>query len=90
MSAPADAELALVVSDSFQHQGLGTHLMRQLIQVARQERIGRLIAYLHADNRGMRRLCEQFDFSIMEDQGTIVARLEIPRAASVGAPDLPG
>jgi acetyltransferase len=89
MSAPADAELALVVSDSFQHQGLGTHLMRQLIQVARQERIGRLIAYLHADNRGMRRLCEQFDFSIMEDQGTIVARLEIPRAASVGAPDLP-
>jgi acetyltransferase len=85
LSLPTNAELAVVVSDPYQRKGLGTHLIEQLIRVARQEHIGHLIAYLHADNRGMKRLCEQFHFSIKEDQRAIVATLEIPRAASVGA-----
>ena len=77
LSVPRDAELAVVVSDPYQRKGLGMRLMEQLIDVARQERIRRLIAYLHADNRGMKRLCEQFHFSIKEEDRSITATLQL-------------
>jgi acetyltransferase len=80
---PTHAELAVVISDPYQRKGLGTHLITQLVEVARQEHIERLIAYLHVDNRGMKRLCEQLQFSLVEDQRTIVAKLEIRPAQSV-------
>jgi acetyltransferase len=80
----ADAEIALVVSDAFQCQGIGTRLMEQLIQMARQEQIARLIAYIRVDNRAMKRLCEKFGFSVTEDEDMVVASLSIPRPASVG------
>jgi acetyltransferase len=79
-----DAELALVVSDACQRQGIGARLMEQLLQVSRQERIARLIAYVCVDNRGMTRLCERFGFSIAEDDDMLVATLSVPRPASVG------
>jgi acetyltransferase len=72
-----DAELALVVSDAFQCQGIGTRLMEQLIQVARQEQMARIIAYIRIDNRAMRRLCEKFSFSIAEDEEMFVATLTL-------------
>jgi acetyltransferase len=86
---PADAELALVVSDAFQHQGIGSRLMEQLIQVGRQEGIARLIAYLRTDNRGMKRVCERVGFALAEDQDSLVATLSIPRAAAVSAHAIP-
>jgi acetyltransferase len=69
--------LAVVISDPYQRKGLGTHLIAQLIDVARQEHMERLVAYVHVDNRGMKRLCEQFQFSITEDQSAIVAKLDV-------------
>jgi acetyltransferase len=77
LTDPRRAEMALVVSDAFQRQGIGGRLLQRLIDVARTERIGRMVAYLHADNRGMKRLCERFGFSLSEDQGTLVATLQI-------------
>jgi acetyltransferase len=85
-----DAEIALVVSDAFQCQGIGTRLMEQLIQVARQEQIARLIAYIRVDNSAMRRLCEKFEFSVTEDGDMVVASLSVPRPRSVGAGEGPG
>jgi acetyltransferase len=87
---PANAELALVVSDVFQRRGIGARLMEELIQVARQEHIACLIAYVRVDNRGMTRLCERFGFTIAEDEDMLVATLSIPRPASVGALQSPG
>jgi acetyltransferase len=83
LTNPDDAELALVVSDAWQRQGIGARLMEQLLQVARQERIARLIAYVRVDNRGMTRLCERFGFSTAEDDDMLVATLSVPRPASV-------
>jgi acetyltransferase len=77
LNVPTDAELAIVVSDPYQRKGLGMRLMEQLIHVARQEQIRRLIAYLHVDNRGMKRLCEQFHFSIKEEERNITATLKV-------------
>jgi acetyltransferase len=78
----ADCEIALVVADAFQCQGIGTRLMEQLIQVGRQEQIARLIAYIRVDNSAMRRLCEKFDFNLTEDGDMVVASLSIPRPRS--------
>jgi acetyltransferase len=86
---PADAEMALVVSDAFQSQGVGTLLMEQLIRVCQQERILRMIAYLRTDNRAMKRLCERFGFGLCEEEDTLVATLSIPGPESVGAASTP-
>jgi acetyltransferase len=86
---PADAEMALVVSDAFQSQGVGTLLIEQLIRVCQQEQILRMIAYLRTDNRAMKRLCERFGFGLCEEEDTLVATLSIPGPESVGAASTP-
>jgi hypothetical protein len=63
--------------------------MEQLVRVAQQEQIRRMIAYLRTDNRGMKRLCERFDFSVTEDGDMVVASLSIPQPGSVGAGEGP-
>jgi acetyltransferase len=57
-----DAEFAVLVSDASQNQGLGTQLLRRLIQVARDENVGRLFGTIMAENLGMRRVAEKLGF----------------------------
>ena len=54
----------MVISDPYQRKGLGTHLINQLVEVARQEHIERLIAYLHVDNRGMTAYASSFSSAL--------------------------
>ena len=51
------AEVALVVSDSYQGSGIGTELMRRLIEIAKQRPVTRVSAYILAGNVAMQRLC---------------------------------
>lgn len=60
----SDGEYALLVTDRYQHKGLGTELMRRLIQYARDENLQRLVADVLTENTGMRRLCEKFGFKL--------------------------
>lgn len=46
----AEAEVAVVVEDAFQRQGLGSVLFAQLVATARRQRISRIVAELLADN----------------------------------------
>lgn len=64
------AEFAILVSDDFQRQGLGSELLRRLVQIGREEGdIGRITAYMLAENIGMRRVSEKMGFSLkFEDQ----------------------
>src|SRR5262249_43215543 len=48
-----EAEFALVVSDAYQNRGLGTELLRRLIQIGRNERIGRIIGDILPENGEM-------------------------------------
>jgi acetyltransferase len=64
-----EALWAMVIADRFQGQGLGTELMKQLIDVARQEKLVRLIAEVSPDNTSMRRVCEKFGFRDVEEPG---------------------
>src|SRR5581483_7670909 len=57
-----EAEFALLVSDRFQGRGLGTELLRRLIAVGREERLGRIVGYIAADNQPMLALARQVGF----------------------------
>jgi two-component system cell cycle response regulator DivK len=42
----AEAEFAVVIRDQFQGLGLGTELLRTLIEVARREEVARIVGYV--------------------------------------------
>lgn len=56
------AEVAVLVSDQFQGQGLGTKLFRKLIQIAKDEGLGRVSAEMLPDNFAMRRIADKLGF----------------------------
>jgi acetyltransferase len=56
------AEFSMLVSDPWQRQGLGTELMHRLIQIARDEGLSALHAYVLKDNEGMIRICRHWHF----------------------------
>ncbi len=58
-----DGEVAVLVSDAKQGQGLGTELMGRLIEVARGEKLARVLANILPENLAMRSLAEHFAFT---------------------------
>jgi acetyltransferase len=61
---PDRAEFAMIVSDSYQGRGLGTLLIERLLDVARAEKIKKLVADILPENYGMQRLCERHGFHL--------------------------
>ena len=57
-----DAEFAMVIQDSEQRQGLGTEMLRRLIDAAREEKIERITADILLQNQAMQRVCEKMGF----------------------------
>jgi acetyltransferase len=72
------AEFAISVGDPWQGQGLGSHLMRRLIDVARQNSVQRLVGQVLQENAGMLRLVKGLGFSVRPsaDPTTVEAVLE--------------
>ena len=58
------AEMALLVRDQYQRHGLGIELLRRLIQVARDEHLDSMQAYLLRENVEMRGLVEKLGFRV--------------------------
>ena len=71
------AELALVISDAFQRRGLGTRLVQSAIDVARSEKMRRLIAYMLPANRGMQRVCEKLGFQVSYERDPVIGHLDL-------------
>ena len=65
----SDAEFAVVVSDPWQRRGLGMLLLRKLVEIGREERLGRLHGSILGDNVGMRALCERVGFRVRRTAG---------------------
>lgn len=51
-----EAELAVVVADRYQHQGLGGEIIARLIKIARSEGLKRIVAEFHSENSAIRHL----------------------------------
>ena len=72
-----EAEFAILIADRFQRQGLGTMLLRTLVQVGRDEGLDRLIADILPDNHDMQRLCKQLGFHLYDNPEDGLVRAEI-------------
>jgi len=75
----SDAEMAVLIDDRFQHQGMGTELYRRLIDVARKEKVKRVVSTILSENRDMRAICQKLGFKMRADleDGTIQAEMTL-------------
>lgn len=71
------AEFALLVSDRYQCQGLGTELLQRLVQIGRDERLNRITAEILSENTGMQRVCEKLGFRLRPTSDPSVIRAEL-------------
>ncbi len=74
-----EAEMAVLVDDRFQHQGLGSELYRRLIEIARDEKVTRVISTILAENHEMQAICRKLGFQMQADldEGTVQAELRL-------------
>jgi acyl-CoA hydrolase/GNAT superfamily N-acetyltransferase len=73
------AEVALTVHDELQNRGIGTYLMRRLIEIAQSRGIDGLLGYVLAENSRMLRIFENagvpVDFKL--EDGTYTVKLKL-------------
>jgi acetyltransferase len=62
-------EFAVVVIDQCQHKGLGTELTKRLIQIAKNEKLARLVAYALRENKDMQAMCKEVGFKVRTPVG---------------------
>jgi acetyltransferase len=73
------AEVAVLVGDQYQRRGLGIELLRRLVQVARDEHLRTLQAYILSENIEMQKLMQKVGFRISrsEDPAVLSAVLDL-------------
>lgn len=59
-----EARLSALVSDRFQGQGIGTELVKRLIEIARNEKIHRIVAIISPENEAMQKICRKLNFTM--------------------------
>ncbi|MEO0996915.1 MAG: GNAT family N-acetyltransferase [Pseudomonadota bacterium] len=60
-------EFAVAVADSWQHRGIGTELLRRLIDIARERGIETMYGHVLRENRGMIRIAKALGFDHRHD-----------------------
>jgi acetyltransferase len=72
-----EAEFGLLISDAFQHQGLGSELLRRLVEVGRDEHLTRISGDMLADNYNMQHISERLGFQVTRTADPAVVRAEL-------------
>jgi acetyltransferase len=74
-----EAEFAILVADGWQGQGLGTELLRRLVQIGRDEKLARIVASIDRENREMLIVSERAGFTVAydADQQVMTAQLTL-------------
>jgi acetyltransferase len=74
-----EAEVAILVTDSYQNRGLGAELLRRVIRVAHEEGVHAVSAEMMADNVAMQAICKHLGFKVKMQAGftSMRARLEV-------------
>jgi acetyltransferase len=65
-------EVALMVDDAHQGQGLGTELMQRLVEIAQGEGLGHLQAMILQENQAMQQVCRKAAFTIQPLEPEVV------------------
>ena len=73
-----EAEFAVLISDQFQGHGLGTELLKRLIEIARDDGLARVTADILGENRQMIEICRLLGFHLeYGGESVIKAKLEL-------------
>lgn len=72
-----EAEFALLISDKYQRQGLGTELLSRLLEIGRNEGVQKVMAYMLPENRGMKRIAEELGFSFTREDDLVRAEINL-------------
>ena len=74
-----EAEFAILVSDEYQRQGIGTELLTRLVHFGRDEKLERIVAEILPENEGMKRVSARVGFKMHmnRDEGVIEAALPL-------------
>ena len=74
-----EGEVAVLVTDSYQHRGLGAELLRRLIQVGRDEKLQELVASILPENTAMWSLANRCGFQLRksDDPSVMVGVLRL-------------
>ncbi len=74
-----EAEFSMLVSDPFQRRGLGTELLRRLLQIGRDEHLKKINADILLENLAMQQVCEKVGFRLDRrvELGVIRAEIEL-------------
>jgi acetyltransferase len=72
-----EAEFAMLVSDAYQKQGIGTKLLEQLVQAGRDEGLDSITAEILHENRAMQRVCEKVGFTLHRTPDFIKATIRL-------------
>jgi acetyltransferase len=84
-----EAEYAILVSDEYQGSGLGTELLHRLLDWARDEKIGKVVAFMLTENVAMRRVSEKLGFRMRYDEKEQLVRAEIDLTGQPAAAPVP-
>jgi acetyltransferase len=72
-----EGEFALLVSDAYQHQGLGTMLLEKLVQVGRDEKLAAIKAEMLKENVPMQRVSEKVGFQLQHTPSVVHAEIRL-------------
>jgi acetyltransferase len=79
LHAKKEAEVAVLVSDHYQNQGLGYELLRRVVQIARDEKLTQIYAEMLPDNIAMQVIMKRVGFQVRpgEDLTSVQAYLDL-------------
>lgn len=71
--------MAVLVSDEYQHEGLGTELLQRLIGVAKDEKVSHIVAEMLRDNLAMQTIFRKLGFHlrVLGDLTSVQAVLDL-------------
>lgn len=77
-----EAEFSILVSDAFQGHGLGTELLRRLLEVGRAEGLQSIVGYISPENDVMQKVARRLGFKLhhLRDEGIMEARINLSEA----------
>jgi acetyltransferase len=64
-----EAEFSVLISDDWQGRGLGSELLRSLVEIARREKVRRVTGRIMSQNRAMKRVSEEVGFKLRDEGG---------------------
>jgi len=74
-----EAEVAVLVADAYQNQGLGSQLLSRVVQIARDEKLSRVSSEMLRDNLAMQVMSKRLGFQLQayEDGESVGAVLDL-------------